>query len=133
MSSNHKVIFVYNAQSGVFGKAVDWAHKIISPSTYQCNLCVLTHHHLGAQKEWSAMLETLNCSYEFLHKKEFHSNYQTLKKTALPAILLVKDDEIKTLLDAPSINKISDLEELISVLKNQLKQKTRLNHGDNMD
>ena len=33
-----KLIFVYNANSGKLSAALDIAHKIISPSTYQCRL-----------------------------------------------------------------------------------------------
>ncbi|NJM95354.1 MAG: GTPase, partial [Acaryochloridaceae cyanobacterium CSU_5_19] len=38
-----RLIFVYNANSGGINTALDIAHKLLSPSTYRCNLCRLTH------------------------------------------------------------------------------------------
>ena len=35
------LVFVYNADSGVFNALADAAHKIFSPRTYACNLCAL--------------------------------------------------------------------------------------------
>ncbi len=37
------LIFVYNANSDLFSTVTDFAHKILSPSTYQCQLCALTY------------------------------------------------------------------------------------------
>ena len=31
-----KIIFVYNADSGLVNGLIDWAHKIVSPETYSC-------------------------------------------------------------------------------------------------
>ena len=38
-----KLIFVYNAGSGKLNALFDMAHKIVSPTTYECSLCALTH------------------------------------------------------------------------------------------
>jgi hypothetical protein len=37
------LLFVYNADSGVFNLVTDIAHKIFSPQTYACQLCCITH------------------------------------------------------------------------------------------
>jgi len=42
-----KLIFVYNADSGLLNAMKDWAHKIVSPETYPCSLCALTYNNLG--------------------------------------------------------------------------------------
>ena len=34
-------LFVYNAKSDKLHKYLDFAHKIISPKTYACDLCSL--------------------------------------------------------------------------------------------
>jgi hypothetical protein len=46
------LLFVYNANSGKLNAAFDMAHKAISPSTYKCSLCALTHNPLKEKKEW---------------------------------------------------------------------------------
>jgi hypothetical protein len=38
-----KLLFVYNADSGLAAALFDSAHKLLSPQTYACNLCALTH------------------------------------------------------------------------------------------
>jgi len=46
------LIFVYNAASDIWSKSLDAAHKIISPSTYACNLCSLTHGNFSEKQVW---------------------------------------------------------------------------------
>jgi len=38
-----QIIFVYNADSSLFANITDFAHKIVSPKTYSCNLCKLSY------------------------------------------------------------------------------------------
>ncbi|MEO6000620.1 MAG: hypothetical protein ABIN89_27480 [Chitinophagaceae bacterium] len=42
MTSLH-LIFVYNADNSLFGTITDFAHKILSPASYQWKLCPLTY------------------------------------------------------------------------------------------
>ena len=44
-----ELIFIYNAKSGIGNAFIDWAHKIISPKTYDCNLCSITYNNLGKE------------------------------------------------------------------------------------
>ena len=37
-----ELIFVYNAKSGMVNELLDFAHKIVSPSTYNCNLYAIS-------------------------------------------------------------------------------------------
>ena len=37
-----ELIFIYNAKSGFINELVDYAHKIISPETYESNLYAIT-------------------------------------------------------------------------------------------
>jgi hypothetical protein len=50
------IVFVYNAESGLFDALADIAHKALSPETYPFNLCVLTHYALGIRREWKDYL-----------------------------------------------------------------------------
>jgi len=64
------LIFVYNADSGVFNLAADIARKIFSPQTFSCNLCAITHSTFGVRDEWRDYLKTLEVPFEFLHADE---------------------------------------------------------------
>ncbi|MGI8952546.1 MAG: hypothetical protein ACR2FN_13295 [Chitinophagaceae bacterium] len=46
------LIFVYNADADLFSTLTDFAHKILSPSTYQCKLCALTYGNISMKQEW---------------------------------------------------------------------------------
>ena len=37
-----ELIIIYNAKSGIGNAFIDWAHKIISTKTYDCNLSSIT-------------------------------------------------------------------------------------------
>ena len=84
------LVFVYNANSGLFNTLSDIAHKILSPQTYACNLCAITHTPLGMRQEWKTFLEHLELEKEFLHTDEFHARYG-LEEMKLPAIFLKKN------------------------------------------
>ena len=36
------LIFIYNANGGIFSAMADAAHKLVSPETYPCSLCAIT-------------------------------------------------------------------------------------------
>ena len=38
-----EIVFIYNAKSGTVNSLIDWAHKIVSPDTYECSLCSMTY------------------------------------------------------------------------------------------
>ena len=62
------LVFVYNADSGLFNTLTDIAHKIFSPDTYSCNLCMITHDNLSMRSEWKDFIEKLDIELEFLHR-----------------------------------------------------------------
>ena len=49
---NPTLIFVYNADSGLFNTLTDIAHKTFAPETYSCNLCAITFGTFGMRTEW---------------------------------------------------------------------------------
>jgi hypothetical protein len=81
------LVFVYNAESGVFNALADSAHKIFSPATYACNLCALTHSAFGMRAGWRRFLESLGVSLEFLHADELRSRYPS-ESSPLPAVFV---------------------------------------------
>ncbi len=115
-STNHTaLVFVYNADSGVFNAVTDMAHKAFSPQTYQCNLCALTHSTFGMRNSWKEFLETLEIPLEFLHADELKSRY-AISEVSLPAVFKKYGQRLELLIDADSINECQtsdDLEQLV--------------------
>jgi hypothetical protein len=104
------LVFVYNADSGVFNALADAAHKIFSPRTYACNLCALTHTAVRMRGEWKEFLEGLGRPLEFLHADELASRYG-LKGIRLPAVF-IKDGGLRVLASADAIDACRTLDEL---------------------
>ena len=101
-----KLIFVYNADSGLLNKLMDIGHKIISPETYSCNLCNLTFDNFSENKKWKEFRENSKIGMEFLHRDEFEEKYSIkipcpviLKGTNPPEVALAKEklEEMKSL------------------------------------
>lgn len=119
MSSQKALIFVYNADSGLFNTLTDIAHKVFSPETYACNLCALTYGNFGIRAEWKAFLETLEVPLEFLHRDEFRKRYVGID-LELPAILTQNADTPELLINSSEINSCSSVEELKKLIKERL-------------
>ena len=114
-SAKRGLVFVYNADSGLFNAVSDAAHKIFSPRTYQCNLCALTHSAIGMRGEWKQFLHGLDVPLEFLHADELKARYG-VAGVPLPAIFKRGDENVEVLIDAESINACrtgDDLKKLI--------------------
>ena len=120
MNEIKKLIFVYNADSGLFSTVTDFAHKIVSPETYSCNLCKITYGNITMKSSWKDYVGSLNCEKEFLHRNEFQSRYPEFKGCDLPAIFACMQDEIKMLVSAQEINAVNDIEGLKDKLNKKL-------------
>jgi len=114
------LVFVYNADSGVFNTLSDIAHKMFSPETYKCNLCNLTHGYFQEREEWKMFLENLDADIEFLHRDEYVQKFVTKGAEAgvdLPAIFVKDGDELKLWIDKAVINKMSSTDELMKLIR----------------
>jgi hypothetical protein len=114
-----KLIFVYNADSGLFNTLSDMAHKILSPKTYSCNLCMLTHDNFSVKQDWVRFLQTLNTETEFLHRDEFVRRYPAHEKN-LPAIFVEQDEHMTVLVSRDEINVVESLLALQDLIRNKL-------------
>lgn len=111
-----QLVFVYNADSGMFNTLTDIAHKVFSPQTYECNLCAISHSYLSERSEWKEFIEELGVECEFLHRDEFLKKYSSVK-TDFPVIFELVDDELKPALSTDKINScksMGDLKEAIN-------------------
>ena len=81
-----RLVFVYNADSGLFNAMADAAHKVFSPDTYACNLCKVTYGWMTEKRAWRAFVEQLPMPVGFLHRDELRRDFPALF-IALPAVL----------------------------------------------
>jgi hypothetical protein len=135
-----KLIFVYNANSGKLNALLDSAHKIVSPDTYECQLCDLTFGVFKENEIWVHFRESLATTFpdlklEFLHKDEFEKQYWSkwLPKYSYPILLSVRDEEqdyndgfgtnsgMDIFLSTEEMNLITDTEALIETIQERLK------------
>ena len=103
-----KFIFIYNAKSDTVNAIIDYAHKMINPSTYNCDLCKLTHSNFGERKKWVDFKKKLDSDIEFYHINEFEIKFK--QSFNYPVIL---DKNLKVLLDNKTIGGLKDVSELI--------------------
>ncbi len=119
------LVFVYNAESGLFNTLSDVAHKIFSPETYACNLCALTHTAFGMRREWKEFIERLDARTEFLHADELRTRYG-LTGLALPSIFRRRGDAtLAQFLPAAALNSCRTLDELKLMIADRLSRETR--------
>ena len=111
------LVFVYNAESGVFNTLADAAHKIFSPRTYRCNLCALTHSAIRMRKEWREFLDGLGTPLEFLHADELEKRYG-VRGVPLPAIFKRDGGSIEVLAGADAINACKTMDDLKRIILN---------------
>ena len=106
------LVFVYNAESGIFNALSDLAHKTLSPETYSCNLCALTYTALGMRKDWKQFIETLGASAEFLHADELKQRHG-VSGVPLPAVFKKSaGGGLELWIDAGEINACRTVEDL---------------------
>lgn len=112
-----KLTFVYNANSGKINTWLDIGHKLISPKTYSCDLCSLTHGLFTEREEWKRYQEGSSIELEFLHKDEFEKSYGKDKNLNYPVILKSESDgEFELLFDAQAIHSFKTVDALLETL-----------------
>lgn len=112
-----EIQFIYNAKTGMANSVFDLAHKIISPETYQCNLCKITHGAFSETKKFKELKQKYNIT--LWHIDDYEAKYK--KETCYPIIIIRNQsgDEIKRI-DTETINNISTVEELEIILSEMI-------------
>ena len=117
---NLELIFIYNAKSGVVNELIDFAHKIVSPETYDCNLCAISYGAFSMKKKWSTYIETLPFKSTFTYKDKFSKNgYSNIK---FPSVFIRSNEKLDEIISATEINEIKNLDQLIGLLNQKLYQ-----------
>ena len=120
-----KLIFVYNADSGLRNLLIDGAHKILSPATYACNLCDVTFGAFTENKDWKKFrlkLEAEKAELEFLHKNEFSKAYRSKfgYKFTFPIVLSASSNDLEIFINTAELNQLKNAADLIAVLEERL-------------
>ncbi|WP_298513864.1 GTPase [uncultured Kordia sp.] len=115
-----KIIFIYNARSGKLNSLLDVAHKLISPKTYQCKLCTITHDTFTENTLWKEFRKNTSLPLEFFHSDEFEKQHKNIE-TKYPVIFLQEDQKLTEWIPKSEIEKIETTQELIQLIKSKSK------------
>ena len=117
-----KLIFVYNANSGKVSAIMDSLHKILSPSTYDCNLCAITFGNFSEDETWKAFRAQSEIEMEFYHKDKFLKKFRSkwLPKFDFPILLSEENGELVVFITSEELNKLENASQLIVEIKKRL-------------
>ncbi|NJB70808.1 hypothetical protein GGR42_001270 [Saonia flava] len=127
--ANNKLIFVYNANSGIHNAILDSAHKMLSPETYACNLCDITYGTIKEDKIWRKyrksnknMVKAHNpkgLEMQFLHKNEFIKKFdhQDDDPYSYPIVFAIINGYMEVFIHTEILNVVETSEELIELIE----------------
>ena len=118
-NKNKKVIFVYNADSGVVSAVKDFWKKILRPSSYECNLCMQTFSLFGTKKDWKNFIQNLEIETEFLHRDEFEEKYE-IKDAKYPSAYIQENKNLTLFITQDEMNKVKSLEEMEDLVSKKI-------------
>jgi hypothetical protein len=106
--------FVYNANNDAISKLSDYVHKLVSPSTYKCDLCAITHHNFGMRSSWKNFIVGTSVEMKFWYIEAFEAAFDTAFK--YPVVLEKTDNNFKIVLEKGQLASIKDAVELIKLI-----------------
>ena len=121
-ADTQKLIFIYNADSGLRNMIVDSAHKILSPDTYTCSLCDITFGAFTENSVWKKFRKETNLDMQFLHKDEFNKTYASKfgYKFTFPIVLAESDTGFDVFIKTEELNNLDDSKALIDLIHQQM-------------
>jgi hypothetical protein len=101
---------------------MDGAHKIVSPSTYDCNLCAITFGNFSEDELWKEFRENTAVTMEFLYRDKFLQNYnsENLRSLTFPAILMETPTNLELFISSEILNEMTTSEALIVEITKRL-------------
>lgn len=117
-----KLIFVYNADSGLGNMLLDGAHKILQPNTYACSLCSLTFGAFTEKATWKKFREAHQAEMKFLHKDEFNKQYASKfgHKFTYPIVLAETHNGLEVCVTTEELNTMGKTEELMDLITRRI-------------
>ncbi|MFP2997400.1 GTPase [Spongiivirga sp. MCCC 1A20706] len=113
-----KILFVYNAKSGFVNGLFDAGHKLLSPQTYQCSLCSLTHGAFKERTKWKQFRENTQIQLAFLHIDEFQEQYEFRENDfSYPVVLVESKGKLVVILDDDRLRSLNNVEDLIKAVE----------------
>lgn len=119
-----KLLFIYNADSGIRNAILDSIRKIFSPSTYDCNLCDITFGIVSENRVWKKFREESQQEMVFLHKDEFTKTYGSKfgHKFTFPIVLVEGENRLEVLISTEELNALKTTNSLILLIQKRLDQ-----------
>lgn len=113
-----KLIFIYNANSGKLNSLLDSAHKILSPSTYDCRLCEVTFGIFTENSIWKKFREQSSLEMIFLHKDEFANEYASKfgHKFTFPIVLAEAHNDLEVFVGTDELKNLKNASDLIALI-----------------
>lgn len=109
------LLFVYNANNDLKSELLGYIHKVLRPSTYECDLCALTYHNLGQRRDWKAFKERTDAALSFYYIKGFEEEFN--ESHVYPVIIERIQDENNIVLNRKELSDIDSVKELIVKLE----------------
>jgi len=112
-----ELLFVYNADRGLFNAMADTAHKVFSRQTYACSLCKVTYGLMTEKRAWRRFIEDLDVDALFLHRDELRQRFPQLD-IQLPAVLRRSDDQApEVCIAAEALNRCESIDDLTALVR----------------
>lgn len=113
-----KLLFIYNANSGKLNALLDSAHKVMSPSTYDCRLCEVTFGIFTENSIWKKFREQSSLEMIFLHKDEFANQYASKfgHKFTFPIVLAESHNDLEVFVGTDELKNLENASDLIAII-----------------
>jgi hypothetical protein len=117
-----KLIFVYNADSGLVNGVADYFHKMIRPATYACKLCAVTYGLAGMKGQWRVFLTELPLPAEFLHRDEFRLAYPGDPDAEFPSAFIIAGGSLLPFISRSEMEAVANLDKLIDLVTRRVEE-----------
>ena len=112
------LVFVYNAEAGALNAVLDIGHKILSPNTYACDLCTLTHGTFRERGAWKRFRESSSLGLTFFHKDEFEKLHGSQPDLSISyPVVLREGSRLEVFISTEELGAMSDPQELIAMIR----------------
>ena len=115
-----ELVFVYNADSGLWSALSDLIHKTLAPSTYPCDLCAITYGVGGMRRRWARFICGLDYRVQFTYRDQVEEAYAGLPEAALPCVFLIEGEQVSEVVSAADFKELRTVEDLIERLRDAL-------------